>query len=110
MLINLVVFDYIFDFRIFKTIFNFVFGLLLVLLFYTLFIYLKIYELIGFCYTQYNRYKKIHVHRDICAICMDELNNDNYVKLQCNHEFHKQCIDSWFRIKLTCPNCIVLAH
>ena len=110
MLINLVVFDYIFHLRIFKTIFNFVFGLLLVLLCYTIFVYLKTRELIVFLYHQYYRYKKIHMHRDICAICMDELNNDNYVKLQCTHEFHKHCIDSWFKIKLTCPNCRVLAN
>ena len=41
-----------------------------------------------------------------CAICIEPFNpsEDNLV-LDCNHEFHVQCIVSWFEKDLTCPIC-----
>lgn len=44
---------------------------------------------------------------DICAICQDEIElNQNVRKiLHCNHYFHKDCIDTWFRGNVHCPTC-----
>ena len=44
---------------------------------------------------------------DICAICHDNLGEDNvYALPECNHKFHTNCIMTWFRAKHnTCPLC-----
>ena len=44
---------------------------------------------------------------DICAICHDNLGEDNvYTLPECNHKFHTNCIMTWFRAKHnTCPLC-----
>lgn len=44
---------------------------------------------------------------DICAICQDEIDtNQNIRRLtHCNHYFHRECIDTWFRSNVHCPTC-----
>lgn len=44
---------------------------------------------------------------NICAICQDEIEiNQNVRKItHCNHYFHKDCIDTWFRGNVQCPTC-----
>ena len=39
-----------------------------------------------------------------CCICLDKTNNE-WIRTQCNHEFHKTCINDWYRTKNTCPIC-----
>jgi hypothetical protein len=43
----------------------------------------------------------------ICTICQDEIEpNQNVRRLNhCNHHFHKNCIDTWFRGNVQCPTC-----
>lgn len=41
---------------------------------------------------------------DICSICLDPLNDDQY-SLQCNHKFHTHCIINWFRSNHSSGNC-----
>jgi hypothetical protein len=42
-----------------------------------------------------------------CTICLEELNK--CVKLKCNHTYHKECIDTWFKTNnnntKSCPLC-----
>ena len=48
--------------------------------------------------------------RDLCAICTDEFNVGELVRmLPCNetHTFHKDCIDRWLVQKDACPLCWV---
>jgi hypothetical protein len=41
-----------------------------------------------------------------CAICCDDYSgNDLRVINRCNHAFHIECIDPWFRGNRTCPMC-----
>ena len=41
-----------------------------------------------------------------CLICHDKLCNENSHKLECNHEYHVDCIISWFRSgNINCPYC-----
>ncbi len=41
-----------------------------------------------------------------CTICLHEYNEgDRLRKLQCDHAFHKDCLDEWFREEKKCPNC-----
>lgn len=44
---------------------------------------------------------------DLCAICQDEFEiNQNVRRLtHCNHSFHQDCIDTWFRTNVHCPTC-----
>ena len=39
-----------------------------------------------------------------CCICLDK-NNNEWIRTQCNHEFHKTCINSWYETTNTCPVC-----
>ncbi len=41
-----------------------------------------------------------------CAICQDSLHESTTHKLECGHEFHTNCILSWFRSgQKSCPLC-----
>ncbi|XP_020574262.1 RING-H2 finger protein ATL64-like [Phalaenopsis equestris] len=42
-----------------------------------------------------------------CAICLAELaeNELGRVLWGCNHAFHLDCIDEWFRVNSSCPIC-----
>ena len=41
-----------------------------------------------------------------CSICLEVLKTGMQVKaLQCKHVFHTNCIHSWLKQKLMCPNC-----
>ena len=42
----------------------------------------------------------------IC-FCMEEKENAEYVKLDCNHIFHTACLAQWLIHNNTCPNCRV---
>ncbi|XP_026440563.1 putative RING-H2 finger protein ATL21A [Papaver somniferum] len=44
---------------------------------------------------------------NLCSICLSEYQPKEVVKIMpiCNHYFHADCIDSWFRLNLTCPVC-----
>lgn len=48
--------------------------------------------------------------KENCAICIDELTSENDVRtLDCNHSFHKSCIDDWISRAYdyyTCPLCM----
>lgn len=43
---------------------------------------------------------------DNCPICLDPMAvvNENY-KLNCNHTFHKECLQRWLETKNICPMC-----
>merc|ERR1712228_390060 len=46
-----------------------------------------------------------------CTICQntqsDQNGNNKMIELnQCHHQFHKQCIDEWFKKKIQCPLCM----
>jgi len=49
-----------------------------------------------------------------CAICMDKLEEKDYIKLKaskdgktygCGHKFHKECITKWLNTAHMCPLC-----
>jgi len=41
-----------------------------------------------------------------CSICLDdESENIEWVKLICNHKFHKSCVIKWLQTKSNCPLC-----
>jgi hypothetical protein len=51
-------------------------------------------------------------NKEECNICLD---NDSFtykswVKLGCNHYFHKHCIDLWTSVRPTCPICRQNVH
>jgi len=39
-----------------------------------------------------------------CSICLDIIKNEGQ-KLNCNHIFHKECIEKWFERGHQCPLC-----
>jgi hypothetical protein len=42
-----------------------------------------------------------------CFICMDDYKLNQFKRLlpNCNHYFHKKCIDKWLKKKASCPIC-----
>ena len=41
-----------------------------------------------------------------CIICFEEYDKQSLIyKLNCKHVFHKECLDTWFKNKPTCPLC-----
>lgn len=54
------------------------------------------------------KYHKVKTECDTeCSICLENLKVGEYQKtLECNHCFHKKCIDHWFRKNNdVCPMC-----
>ena len=41
----------------------------------------------------------------ICVICLDTVENEDGVLLDCGHVFHKECIRKWSERKAICPLC-----
>lgn len=48
------------------------------------------------------------VRRESCSICLDdtEIPPPVWRTLPCRHEFHQHCIESWQRVRNTCPLCL----
>lgn len=44
---------------------------------------------------------------DICTICQDSIEENQEVRKInfCNHYYHRNCIDVWFRSNVHCPTC-----
>jgi len=42
-----------------------------------------------------------------CPICMKKYNENDIIRiLSCDHEYHKECVDIWFKdYKTDCPMC-----
>lgn len=43
--------------------------------------------------------------KDECIICLDDIETE-WRKLECQHQYHKQCIEDWITIRATCPLCL----
>lgn len=42
----------------------------------------------------------------ICSICLEQqIETEEWCKLNCNHEYHKDCIYKWLRTTDSCPDC-----
>ncbi len=41
----------------------------------------------------------------ICTICLDSINRSAQRSLDCNHTFHRVCINRWLHTRSTCPVC-----
>ena len=50
---------------------------------------------------------KLLKNNECCSICLGEYRLGEYKReLKCNHQFHKKCIDKWFKKnKRECPIC-----
>jgi hypothetical protein len=58
------------------------------------------------------KYKKVRLEdtREECSICLEQYKVNSYKRtLNCNHHFHKKCIDKWLKKctedNLHCPMC-----
>jgi hypothetical protein len=45
---------------------------------------------------------------EICAMCLDQMQDPFKTTTVCLHTFHKNCLDGWLRFKTTCPCCRAL--
>ena len=39
-----------------------------------------------------------------CSICLTVIENDE-LELDCNHKYHKECIETWLLNHIKCPYC-----
>ena len=44
-------------------------------------------------------------NREQFCFCMEEKENAEFVKLNCNHIFHTECLAQWLVNNNSCPNC-----
>ncbi|KRX09850.1 hypothetical protein PPERSA_02722 [Pseudocohnilembus persalinus] len=52
---------------------------------------------------QENQEKKQFIQ---CSICFDDYEENQFVRiLECQHNFHKECVDDWLKQKSNCPLC-----
>tara|TARA_Y100000022_G_C12947029_1_gene238597 strand:- start:41 stop:397 length:357 start_codon:yes stop_codon:yes gene_type:complete len=51
-----------------------------------------------------NNLKQIKNLNEICIICMEE-GNKKFIKLNCEHFFHKKCLKKWIINNNSCPLC-----
>ena len=42
---------------------------------------------------------------DKCSICLEDIRPNEQKSLNCNHSFHRDCINTWLREKDDCPLC-----
>ena len=40
-----------------------------------------------------------------CSICLESFDTKNTIVLNCNHYFHRECINEWLLINNSCPIC-----
>ena len=40
-----------------------------------------------------------------CSICLKKMYCNNSIKTECNHTYHKMCLEIWLKDKDTCPMC-----
>ncbi|KAL1363448.1 hypothetical protein HN51_011661 [Arachis hypogaea] len=46
------------------------------------------------------------VEADVCIICQDEYKNQDMIGvLQCEHEYHADCLRKWLVVRNVCPLC-----
>ncbi|XP_020993779.1 probable E3 ubiquitin-protein ligase ZFP1 isoform X2 [Arachis duranensis] len=46
------------------------------------------------------------VEADVCIICQDEYKNQDMIGvLQCEHEYHADCLRKWLLVRNVCPLC-----
>lgn len=57
------------------------------------------------------KYSNVSNYEDKCPICRDSSNEESseeetgFIKIKCNHIFHKQCIFQWIQRSQSCPMC-----
>ncbi|EGC32619.1 hypothetical protein DICPUDRAFT_155373 [Dictyostelium purpureum] len=49
--------------------------------------------------------KKQQQEENKCYVCMEDMETDSIATIDCNHKFCFDCMDTWHKIKNTCPLC-----
>tara|TARA_Y100000361_G_C11108636_1_gene316308 strand:+ start:111 stop:815 length:705 start_codon:yes stop_codon:yes gene_type:complete len=53
----------------------------------------------------YSRENVVLREPEKCSICLEDIRPNQQKSLNCNHSFHKDCINTWLREKDDCPLC-----
>ncbi|KAL8206028.1 hypothetical protein R6Q57_009579 [Mikania cordata] len=50
---------------------------------------------------------EVKIHVTECTICLEDFVDGQNIRVlpQCSHEFHVGCVDKWFELHSSCPNC-----
>ena len=60
----------------------------------------------GFLSIEIQTYPSTMISDSSCSICIvDYSNDDEILKLECDHSFHNNCIREWLSLNDTCPMC-----
>ena len=52
-----------------------------------------------------HKHKKVFCKDEECPICTEIIDHEYVPKYICNHHYHEQCIQEWFKISPLCPIC-----
>ena len=44
-------------------------------------------------------------HSPPCPVCLDNLGNDEVVRMTCGHMYHSVCLYTWLNHNRNCPMC-----
>ena len=57
----------------------------------------------------YSDFSMLYYHigdKKECSICLEKFTqNEEISLLTCKHQFHKQCVEKWFKKDTSCPIC-----
>ncbi len=42
---------------------------------------------------------------DKCAVCFEQLKNEDVAIIECQHAYHPKCLGNWIKVKPACPTC-----
>ncbi|KAK7295154.1 hypothetical protein RJT34_18059 [Clitoria ternatea] len=61
----------------------------------------------SFPYSKTNNEATMSDHDTTCSICISDYEESEILRMmpQCQHYFHKDCVDSWLKVNASCPIC-----
>jgi len=76
--------------------------------------FIRIYNYVYLCNTPYVLYNKltllehnnnVNINNNICVVCLENVTKKDFIKTNCKHYYHLECLYKWFIHNNNCPIC-----